>query len=117
MGVLRWTLFGMVVGPVAVAVAGFLWGGVSRVAPCQTAPDFMSGGVFGALVFTYQFGLLAGVAGAVVGMLIGDYRRWCDSERRSARGLERGWPPTDYKRHDPPGSVRFTADPKPKPGS
>lgn len=61
-------------GPAFAGAAGFVYGGLTRMAPCHSAPDFLSGAMFGAFAFTYLFGLpLAGI-GTVVGTIVTVFR-------------------------------------------
>jgi hypothetical protein len=72
MKVIGWSMFfGVATGYCVTAVAGFIWGGIHRVAPCHSAPDFSSGGVFGSLIFVNEYGLPVCIAGAALGAVVG----------------------------------------------
>jgi hypothetical protein len=62
---------GLVGGPMLVAIAGFIHGGIIRAAPCHEAPDFLSGGVFGVFIYCALLGIPAGVVGIVAGGILG----------------------------------------------
>jgi hypothetical protein len=70
-------LRGLYVGPAAVVVAGFVIGGIVRAAPCHSAPDFLSGAIFGAFGGAYILGLpAAGVGAASGGVVAALLNRW-----------------------------------------
>jgi hypothetical protein len=71
MKVLGGALIGTLASGVALPVVGFVLGGLGRAAPCHSAPDFMSGAIFGMLAFTYFLFVPACIGGAVVGGIIG----------------------------------------------
>ncbi len=67
--------FFYICGGIATTIAllstgGFVWGAIARPAPCHSAPDFITGGLFGAMMAWMQYGLLAGAAGAWLGFFI-----------------------------------------------
>ena len=63
------SLMGLIVGPLALLLAGFVVGGYTRMAPCHSAPDFISGALFGTLAVAWQFGIPAIVAGFILGAI------------------------------------------------
>ena len=63
------SLIGLLVGPLAVVVSGFVIGGLTIMAPWRGAHDLFSGAVFGGVASGYFFGLPALAAGAVVGAI------------------------------------------------
>lgn len=64
-------LLGLTTGMFALATAAFVWGGINRAAPCHSAPDFMSGGIFALFALGYEFGLPAAVVCSLLGVGIG----------------------------------------------
>ncbi len=71
MKVLGGVLIGSFASGVALPVIGFVLGGLGRAAPCHSAPDFMSGAIFGVFAITYVLFVPACIAGAVVGGIVG----------------------------------------------
>jgi hypothetical protein len=71
MKVLAGALIGTLAGGVSLPVVGFVLGGLGRAAPCHSAPDFMSGAIFGMFAFAYILFVPASIGGAVVGGIIG----------------------------------------------
>jgi hypothetical protein len=71
MKVLVGALVGTLAAGVALPVVGFVLGGLGRAAPCHSAPDFMSGAIFGMFAFTYILFVPACVGGAIIGGIIG----------------------------------------------
>ena len=61
-------------GPVVAGAAGFVYGGLTRMAPCHSAPDFLSGAIFGGFAFTCFFGLPLAAVGTVVGTIVAVFR-------------------------------------------
>jgi hypothetical protein len=70
MRVISGLLTGLVVGPIAVVVTGFVVGGLGRMAPCHRAPDFIGGAIFGAAMFAAFLALPALAVGPLVGALV-----------------------------------------------
>ncbi|WP_435015826.1 hypothetical protein TA3x_003379 [Tundrisphaera sp. TA3] len=64
-------LVGLFAGPMFLAIIGFVLGGIGRAAPCHSAPDFMSGALFGAFGFVFILGLPAMAVGAIAGGIWG----------------------------------------------
>jgi hypothetical protein len=62
---------GIAVGLIGLGLSGFIWGGLNRVAPCHSAPDFMSGGVFGVIVVFFLYALPVGAASGLLGAILG----------------------------------------------
>jgi len=58
-----------------MATGGFIWGGITRAAPWHSAPDFFSGGIFGAFAIYYVFGLPVVSGAAVIGAVFGFQRK------------------------------------------
>jgi hypothetical protein len=63
-------IFGLIAGPIAVAAAGFLAGGLLRMAPCHEASGFLSSAAIGAFGYVYLFGLPSMGAGSYVGAIV-----------------------------------------------
>ncbi len=63
-------LIGMLTSGVALPVAGFVLGGLGRAAPCHSAPDFISGAIFGMFAFTYVLLVPVCTAGAAIGAIL-----------------------------------------------
>ena len=75
MGVLKVLMIGLVSGPALVVIGGALIGGHQRAAPCHEAPNFASGAMFGAYVYTYLFGIPAAVVGSIGGVVVGLWKQ------------------------------------------
>ena len=69
MKILLGGLLGLATVLALVAVPGFVWGGPNRVAPCHSAPDFLTGGMFGLLFSLDEYGIPAGLIGALSGVV------------------------------------------------
>lgn len=63
-------LIGAICCVIAIPPLGFVLGGIARAAPCHSAPDFVSGGLFGMMAFTYFLFLPACGVGAVAGGIV-----------------------------------------------
>lgn len=66
-------VLGLFSGPVAVLIAGGIWGAMARPAPCYGGgdPDMVDGATCGVLIFGLFLGIPAAIVSAVVGALIG----------------------------------------------
>jgi hypothetical protein len=69
-------LYGIAVALGTVGLVGFMWGGVTRAAPCGSAPDFLAGGLFAASVLTVMVGVPLAAVTSIIGAIIATVARW-----------------------------------------
>jgi hypothetical protein len=81
MKTIAFALFGMGLGPTALGIGGFIFGGINRAAPCHEAQSFLSGGIFGSYLLISEFGAWAALIGAAIGLFAG-FMTKTDREQR-----------------------------------
>jgi hypothetical protein len=66
---------GTVLGPLFMVLAAGILGGYARVAPCHSAPDFISGAMFGACM-AFDVWPYGAIVGGLLGMIASHWIKW-----------------------------------------